>query len=239
MKFEKSDSLRIYFKQIRKTAHFDKEKEEELSKKIENGDFEAIKTLVEANLKLVVTIANRHIGQGLSIDDLIQEGNIGLIEAAKSFNSSKGKFSVYAQLWIRKRINEAVAKKGRIVRLPHNKEYEIYKEKKLGICTQNLKPIELDAPALEDSDESISDRYIGVNSQTDLDHDKEYMNFIIKKSLSTLKERDKEIVKMYFGIDQEYSLPSEVIAEKMKMTQIRVCQIIKTSIEKMKDCLIQ
>jgi len=234
MNFEYSDNLRIYFKDIRKSTHFSKEKEQEIGKRIESGDRSAIEELVKANLKLVVTIANKHIGQGLSIDDLIQEGNIGLYEAACSFRPSEGKFSTYAQLWIRKRINEAVAQKGRIIRLPHNQEYEIYKAKKQGKEFQEFSIIELDKPTGDDSEEHVSDRFLGNSPDIELDHEKEYLIFNIKKRLSSLNEKEQEIVKMYFGIDCEYPVPSEIIAERMEMTQVRVCQIIKTSIKKMK-----
>lgn len=235
MKFETSDNLKIYFKQIKNSTPLSKEQEMEIGKRIANGDSKAIAELVKANLKIVVTIANNHIGQGLSIDDLIQEGNIGLYEAAMKFSPNPAtKFVTYASYWIRKRINEAVAQKGRVVRLPHNQEYAIYKAKMAGEDTPNLHPIELDSLVGEDADETFADRLLGNAPDVEKEHVIEHENFIIRKSLSTLKERDREIVKMYFGIGCDYAVPSDIIAKRLGITQIRVCQIVKISIEKMK-----
>jgi len=133
MKFETSENLPKYFKTIQKNAPLSVAEEGQLVLAIQRGDTSATHALVKANLKFVVKVANRHLGQGVPIDDLIQEGNIGLLEAAQAFQPREGqRFINYAQLWIRKRINEAVAKTGRIVRLPHNQEYEIFKSTRKG-----------------------------------------------------------------------------------------------------------
>lgn len=235
MKFETSDTLPAYFRSIKKLEPLSKEQEHELGLRIEAGDKAAINELVKHNLKIVVTIANRHVGQGLLIDDLIQEGNLGLYEAATKFTSThEGRFINYASFWIRKRINEAVAQLGRVVRLPHNQEYDIYKIKMKGGETPNLRTVELDSPVGEDSDETVADRILGSKPDVERDHDAEHLSSFVKGALSTLKERDRDIVKMYFGIDCEYAVPTESIAEQLGMTQIRICQIVKASIEKMK-----
>jgi RNA polymerase primary sigma factor len=236
MKFETSETLPMYFRSIKKLEPLSKEQEKALGIRIEAGEKSAIDELVKHNLKIVVTIANRHVGQGLLIDDLIQEGNLGLYEAATKFTSNhEGRFINYASFWIRKRINEAVAQLGRIVRLPHNQEYDIYKIKMKGGETPNLRTIELDAPVGEDSDETIADRILGSKPDVERDHDAEQLTSFVNGALNTLKERDREIVKMYFGIGCDYAVPTESIAEKLGMTQIRICQIVKSSIEKMKE----
>ena len=121
MSFETSENLPKYFKTIQKLNPLTVTEEKELAQKIQEGDANALNKLVKHNLKIVVTIANRHIGQGVPIDDLIQEGNIGLFEAAQRFDpKSDARFITYASLWVRKRINESVVAHGRIVRLPHN-----------------------------------------------------------------------------------------------------------------------
>ncbi len=116
MNFETSENLPKYFKTIKKSNPLTIDEERALGSRIKSGDRRAVNELVQHNLKIVVKLANRHIGQGVPIDDLIQEGNIGLIEAAERFDPKDGvRFISYASLWIRKRLNEAVVAHGRIV----------------------------------------------------------------------------------------------------------------------------
>ena len=147
MKFETSENLPRYFKTIQKNAPLTIGEEKQLVVAIQEGDAKAVEKLVSANLKFVVKLANRHIGQGVPIDDLIQEGNMGLLEAALNFKPRDGqRFINYAQLWIRKKLNESVAKTGRIVRLPHNQEYAIYKAKMKGEDIEIPRKVDIDAP---------------------------------------------------------------------------------------------
>ena len=114
------DSVRIYLQQIGKIPLLSSEQELELAKKIrdEHDDFSK-DLLVNANLRLVVSIAKKYIGRGLSFLDLIQEGNMGLMKAAGRFDYTKGyKFSTYATWWIQQSITRAIADKARIIRLP-------------------------------------------------------------------------------------------------------------------------
>ena len=133
-RFETSESLPQYFKDIEGVSSpLTKAEELQLAARIQKGDELALNRLVQANLKFVVTLANKFIGMGLSIDDLIQEGNAGLIEAARRFTPDKDvKFITYAQFWIRKRLNLSLCEYGRTVRLPVNQEYDIYKRKMKG-----------------------------------------------------------------------------------------------------------
>ena len=235
MKFETSENLPKYFKTIQKNKPLSIAEEGQLVKDIQSGDRKAIAALVQANLKFVVKVANRHLGQGVPIDDLIQEGNIGLIEAAQAFQPRDGqRFINYAQLWIRKRINEAVAKTGRIVRLPHNQEYEIYKSKRKGDEVEAPTRVSIDKPIGEDGDNTLGDIILKTGSDAEFAIELDSIKFRVKKALSVLKERDKGIIMDYFGIDREYEVPTDMIAEKYSMTSVRVCQIVKASIEKMK-----
>jgi len=235
MKFETSENLPKYFRSIQKNKPLSIEEEGRLVEKIQEGDRFAIAALVQANLKFVVKLANRHIGQGLPIDDLIQEGNIGLIEAAQAFKPREGqRFINYAQLWIRKRINEAVAKTGRIVRLPHNQEYEIYKSKRKGEETETPVKVSIDRPIGDDGDNTLGDVLLKTGSEVEFAMEMDSIKFRVKRALGILKDRDKGIIMDYFGIDREYEVPTDMIAEKYSMTSVRVCQIVKASIEKMK-----
>jgi len=235
MAFEKSNNLPFYFKDIDGFTPFTKKEEKALAARIAKGDKHAVDEIVKHNLKIVVTIANRFIGQGLSIDDLIQEGNIGLFEAAVNWKlNGDARFINYAQLWIRKRINEAVAQKGRTVRRPHNKEYEMYLEKKAGNEVKNIRPVRFDDPISEDSDRIIGDMILGVDPISDAEGELEDQKFRVKKSLSVLKERDRKIVAAYFGIDRDVPQHSDSIADEIGMTNVRICQIVAASLTKMR-----
>lgn len=239
MRFETSENLPKYFKTIQKNKPLSIEEEGQLVIAIQSGDRSAVSALVQANLKFVVKVANRHIGQGVLIDDLIQEGNMGLIEAAQAFQPRDGqRFINYAQLWIRKRINEAVAKTGRIVRLPHNQEYEIFKSKRKGEEVEAPCRVNIDQPIGDDDSNTIGDIVLKTQSETDFIIELDSIKFQVKRALTVLKERDKGIIMDYFGIDREYEVPTDMIAEKYSMTNVRVCQIVKASIEKMRLQLI-
>jgi len=238
MSFETSENLPKYFKSISKMNPLTIEEEKGLAVRIKAGDQTAINKLVQHNLKIVVTIANRHIGQGVLIDDLIQEGNIGLFEAAQRFDpKSDARFISYAGLWVRKRINEAVVAHGRIVRLPHNQEYDIYKAKMAGIETPNLSTIEIDAPISDDSDTTIGDVLLNTPHESEFEMEVDHVRYTIRRVMGILKERDRNIVSAYFGIDRDCALPTDVIAERFDMTNVRVSQIVKSAIQKMKEVI--
>ena len=238
MSFETSENLPKYFKTIQKLNPLTILEEKELAVKIQEGDAAALNRLVKHNLKIVVTIANRHIGQGVPIDDLIQEGNIGLFEAAQRFDpKSDARFITYASLWIRKRINEAVVAHGRIVRLPHNQEYDIYKAKMAGEETQNLSTVEIDAPVGEDGDTTIGDILLNTKSNIEFEIELDDVKYRAHRVLSHLKERDRKIIKAYFGIDGDYEMSPDVIAERFDLTNVRVCQIVKSALTKMKEVI--
>ena len=135
------DSVKIYLQQIGKIPLLNAEQELEVAKKIkENGDTDAINKLINANLRLVVSIAKKYIGRGLSFLDLIQEGNMGLMKAAERFDYSKGyKFSTYATWWVQQAITRAIADKSRMIRLPVHMIEMLSKIKKatIDLTTEN------------------------------------------------------------------------------------------------------
>lgn len=241
MRFETSDNLPKYFKTIQKLKPLQVEEEKELVIAIQAGSQIALEKLISANLKFVVKLANRHIGQGVPIDDLIQEGNLGLLDAAVNFKPREGqRFINYAQLWIRKRLNEAVAKTGRIVRLPHNQEYDLYKSKMKGDDPAHEAPrrVAIDAPIGDEGGNTIGDIVLKSKADVDTAIDLDGVKWIVTRQLARLKERDRLIVMDYFGIDRDFEMPTEIIADRYQMTSVRVCQIVKASIQKMKLDLI-
>ena len=238
MSFETSDNLPKYFKTISKLQPLSLIEEKALAARIKTGDETAVHTLMRHNLKIVVTIANRHIGQGVPIDDLIQEGNLGLFEAARRFDPKEGvRFISYAALWVRKRINEAVVEHGRIVRLPHNQEYDIYKAKKAGEETPVLTTVDLDAPLTGDTDTKVGDILLNGRPEIEFEIDLDHTKYTVRRVMSVLKNRDRAIIEAYFGINREYASATDMIAEDFGMTNVRVCQIVKSAIQKMKEVI--
>ena len=243
------------------------EEEELLAKKIRQGNEAALQQLVVANLRFVVSVAKQYQNQGMSLSDLINEGNVGLITAAKRYDETKGfKFISYAVWWIRQSILQSLAEHSRFVRLPLNKvslknkiarEYNALEQKyerapTVGeiaehlaipaievesLLAANYKQLSIDAPINEEEDATLMDLLPNNNAgKTDrfLAHT-ESLSKDISATLSVLSERQRAIIKMYFGIglDEAYSL--EDIAQNFDLSRERVRQIKDNSIEKIKN----
>lgn len=240
-KFEASKNVSQYFREFQKVAQLSADEEKDLAARIQSGDSSALTIMIKHNLKLVVKIANRHIGQGVPIDDLIQEGNLGLMEAAQRYlPSTDARFASYASLWIRKRVNESVAQTGRIVRLPHNQEIELYHKKQEKLAEDTIQEeapsqVAIDQKVGDQEGTTLGDLLFHTPSATNQLHEEEALKAKVAGLLGTLKPRDKEILLDYFGIGREYEVPTDQIAEKFGMTNVRVCQIVKTSLASLKE----
>jgi RNA polymerase primary sigma factor len=235
-RFETTASLPSYFKEIQKDAALlTKEEERALALRIQAGDQRALDRLVTANLKFVVTLANKFIGMGLPIDDLIQEGNAGLIEAAMKFSGEKDvKFISYAQFWIRKRLNLALCEYGRTVRLPVNQEYDIYKRKMAGEEI-NLRNVELDKP-MDSGDENsttLGEVLCSVDPEAYENFEKHERTRTVNLLLSKLKDEDRLIVEMFYGLVGD-GLSVKEIAEQTGKTAAEVGRCLKVSRAKMR-----
>lgn len=231
-RFETSEGLPQYFKNLDKLAGpMSKQEEHALAIRIQAGDEAALHSLVQANLKFVVTLANKFIGMGLPIDDLIQEGNAGLIEAARKFTADKDvKFITYAQFWIRKRLNLALCEHGRTVRIPVNQEYDLYKRKMKGEEI-NLSNISLDKPIGEDGDNTIGD--IILKTPFADPFEKQERTRLIQELLSCLKASDREIVELFYGLVGD-GLSTKKIAEQVSKTPAEVNRALRVARAKMK-----
>jgi RNA polymerase sigma factor (sigma-70 family) len=159
------------------------------------------------------------------------------MEAARRYlPETAAKFSSYASLWIRKRLNEAVAQTGRIVRLPHNQEIELYHAGKArleeGAPAAVTAPVEvrIDMPVGEEGGMLLGELILNTPSQTGIDMEESDLKHRVHRLVNELKPRDKEIILDYFGIDRDYELPTDIIAEKYNMTNVRVSQIVKSSL---------
>ena len=253
-----SQSLDRYLQEIGKVDLITADMEIELAIKIRAGDQEALETLTKANLRFVVSVAKQFQNKGLPLSDLINEGNIGLIKAAKKFDETRGfKFISYAVWWIKQSIMQAIADQSRMVRLPLNRvgaltkiskasskleqEFEraasteeIAKELEMEVndvayaLKVSGRHVSVDAPfSQSDNDKSSLLDVISNNEQPDPDDDL-MINSLqndIASSLGTLTEREAEVIKLYFGINSEYSATLEEIGEMLNLTRERVRQI--------------
>jgi RNA polymerase primary sigma factor len=226
-RFETTDGLPQYFKSIELVAKpLSKTEELALADRIQAGDKQALDALVTANLKFVVTLANKFIGMGLPIDDLIQEGNAGLIEAARKFTSDKDvKFITYAQFWIRKRLNLSLCEYGRIVRLPINQEYDIYKRKMKGEEI-NLSNVQIDKPVGEDGDNTIGDIMLSTDFADSFENDD--TNRVLTRLLSKLRPTEREIIELFYGLVGD-GLSTKEIAQQVGKTPAEVNHALKVA----------
>jgi len=234
-RFETSDTLPQYFKEIDAVANFmTKEEEQQLADRIQRGgpDGErAMHQLVSANLKYVVTMANKFIGMRLPIDDLIQEGNAGLIEAAQRYTSSQDtKFLTYAKFWIRKRLNLALCEHGRTVRLPVNQEYQIYKEKMKGE-SHNLANVRIDQKIGEDNDTNLGDLVLHDDFNDPFAGEDEAR--VLAALLTSLKPSERQIVELFYGFQGE-SRSTKEVADIVKKTPAEVNRALKVARAKMR-----
>jgi RNA polymerase primary sigma factor len=234
---QKSESLERYFKSIKDLNPLAKSEEIELARKAQTGDRRALNKLIEHNLKIVVTIANKNVGRGIDVDDLIQQGNLGLFNAVDKFDPEVGvRFASFAGTRILKMMNQLIDTCGRVVRIPVNQEYKRYLALKKGEEVENLSPVKLDDFVQDDSGRSKADMGI-MATRPEIEQEFEMEDFRVRTTslLSTLQEREREIVKLYFGIDTLEAMPTKDIADEVGLTQIRVCQIINSAKKKLKQ----
>ncbi|GMU96027.1 MULTISPECIES: RNA polymerase sigma factor RpoD/SigA [Ignavibacterium] len=258
-------SLDKYLSEIAKEPLLTADDEIQLAIRIRNGDTSALERLIKSNLRFVVSVAKQYQNQGLSLGDLINEGNVGLMKAARRFDETRGfKFISYAVWWIRQSILQALAEQSRIVRLPLNRvgtlnrigkayshlEQEFEREPSpeelanalemdvdelSDVMKMNGKPMSMDAPFNQNDENSLHD--ILVNDELPSPDDElmtESLKDEIKRALNVLNEREKEVLKLYFGIDTDQPLTLEEIGERFNLTRERVRQIKEKAIRKLR-----
>lgn len=259
------DSVRMYLREIGKVPLLTLEQETQLAMRIDQGDEEAKRKLTEANLRLVVSIAKKYTGRGMSFLDLIQEGNIGLIRAVEKFDYQKGyKFSTYATWWIRQAITRAIADQGRTIRIPvHMVEtinrlvktnrqllQELGREPTLNELAEVLEmpvervaeiikiapePLSLETPIGEEEDSHLGDFIEDQEAQSPSDA---ASNMIlreqIEKVLSELTEREREVLKLRFGLADGSPHTLEEVGSIFKVTRERIRQIEAKALKKLR-----
>ena len=260
-----SQSLDKYLQEIGKVDLLSPEQEIELAIKIKKGDKNALELLTKANLRFVVSVAKQYQNQGLSLGDLINEGNLGLIKAAKRFDETRGfKFISYAVWWIRQSILQALAEQARIVRLPLNRvgalnkigkaysnlEQEFEREPSATELANELdmdvseiadalkisgKHVSMDAPFSQGEENRLLDIMENDEQPTpDFSLMNESLKAEIDRALSSLSEREAEVIKLYFGLNKEHSLTLEEIGERFNLTRERVRQIKEKAIRRLR-----
>jgi RNA polymerase primary sigma factor len=260
-----SQSLEKYLQEIGREGLINAEEEVRLARRIREGDQVALDRLTKANLRFVVSVAKQYQNQGLSLPDLINEGNLGLIKAAKRFDETRGfKFISYAVWWIRQSILQALAEQSRIVRLPLNQvgslnkiskafsklEQEFEREPSseelaaiLEIAPDKItdtmrvsgRHVSMDAPFVNGEDNSLLDVLENDDSpKADNLLMSESLQQEIDRSLNTLTEREREIVKLFFGIGVNHGLTLEEIGAKFDLTRERVRQIKEKAIRRLR-----
>jgi RNA polymerase primary sigma factor len=261
-----SQSLEKYLQEIGKVELVSPEDEVKLARLIKQGDQKALDRLTKGNLRFVVSVAKQYQNQGLSLPDLINEGNLGLIKAAQRFDETRGfKFISYAVWWIRQSILQSLAEQARIVRLPLNKvgltnriqktysqlEQQFEREPSTEEVAEALemdieevaasmnissRHVSMDSPMSDGEENTLLDVLENPNAEkTDGDlMYKESLKTEIERSLTTLTERQKEVICFFFGIGVDHPMSLEDIGEKFSLTRERVRQIKDKAITKLK-----
>lgn len=256
------DSIGKYFKEVRKTELLTPEEEIDLANRIQEGDEEAIELLVKGNLKFVISIAKEYQNQGLSLGDLISEGNYGLIKAAIRFDASRGyRFISYAVWWIKQSIIQSLNDNSRMIRLPANvinKLAQIKKEIEKFEMENEREGSVTDIIDGSDDEEKTVIRIPTVNSLNahindegselgelieDKDAFQEESQYVIDErlkeelnnTLEILDERERDIIVSYFGLNDNSSYHTlEAIGDRYSLTKERIRQIKEKAIRKLR-----
>jgi RNA polymerase primary sigma factor len=259
-----TDALQLFLNEAGRYTLLTAPEEVELAKRIERGDKAAKDLMINSNLRLVVSIAKRYQGHGLSLLDLIQEGIIGLIRAAEKFDWRRGyKFSTYATWWIRQAVQRGVANKSRTIRIPVHiveretkiarAERELLAERERAptdeeLATRAKLPLKqvrevrqaaravasLDRPVGEGGDAALIDLMSGTALRTDEEVEVSLTEEALHKAVEQLPEREKQVVKLRFGLDGDQDPKSlEEIGRRLGITRERVRQIESTALQRL------
>lgn len=260
-----SQSLEKYLQEIGREGMITAEEEARLARLIREGDENALSKLTRANLRFVVSVAKQYQNQGLSLPDLINEGNVGLIKAASRFDETRGfKFISYAVWWIRQSILQAIAEQARIVRLPLNQVGSLRRINKVfsrleqqyerepsaeEIATLLEVPIEkiaetlrvpgkhvsMDAPFANSEEGTLLDVLENEDSpDADISLMNESLQKEIERSLSTLTERERDVIKLFFGLGEIHNFTLDEIGAKFDLTRERVRQIKEKALRRLR-----
>lgn len=238
---ENSKILNKYFTDINKTKLLSPEEEVILAKKIQDGDKIAMDKLIKSNLKFVIKVAKEYQGLGLPLSDLISEGNVGLIKAAKRFDESRGfKFISYAVHWIKQSIMQSLNENSRVIRLPANIINKIRKlNKDVNVDNEEVYPTTISLNSMVGDGENceLSDLIEGEgdNDLLELEIQTERLKNVINKTLNCLDERERGIIECYFGVNTDSEpMTLEDIGFRYDLTKERIRQIKQKAIRRLR-----
>ncbi len=259
-----TDPVRMYLKEIGKISLLTAEDEVSLAKRVEKSDLKAKERLINSNLRLVVSIAKKYVGRGLSLLDLIEEGNIGLMRAVEKFDWRKGyKFSTYATWWIRQAITRAIADQARTIRIPVHmvetinrfirtsrklmqelgreptpeevaKEMDIDPEKVREIIKVSQEPTSLEAPVGEEKDSTLGDFIPDEEIRPEDQASVELLKSHLSEVLDTLNDREKKVLRLRFGLEDGRQRTLEEVGREFGVTRERIRQIEAKALRKLR-----
>ena len=220
--------LNRYLDEIGRESLLSADEERDLAKKIQQGDSRALNRLVEANLRFVVSIASQYKGKGLQMDDLVSEGNIGLMKAASRFNPDKGtRFVSYAVVHVRQQIEKAIDQQTGLYQIPKDVKNEM-------AARQQSRPMSVDAPLGHRTNMSLLSVLVNQDAPfADERIHSEAIEDAVEFALGSLDERESRVVNAFFGINQEHETMAE-IAEDMDLKRERIRQIRDKAVRKLR-----
>ena len=222
-----SKSLNTYLQDVSKLDMITADEEVELAQRIREGDQVALERLTKANLRFVVSVAKQYQNQGLKLPDLINEGNVGLVKAAKRFDETRGfKFISYAVWWIRQSILQAISEHSRTVRVA-----------KVKLAMKNSgRNLSMDAPFKEgENDSNLYDVLkSGESPNPDADLMQESLGTEIERALETLSHRESDVIKLNYGLGGEQPHTLQEIGEMFDLSRERVRQIREKGIRRLR-----
>jgi len=259
-----ADVLDLYLEDVSRHDLLDPDEEERIARRARQGDEEALERLVRANLRFVISVAKKYKNRGVPFEDLIQEGNVGLVKAAKKFDPDQGvKFISYAVWWIRQSILSALARHSRTVRLPLNratemsrmlrargelkqelgrdpKPEEIADEADLDVDTVqmlqrlNAAEVRLDAPVGEEDDSNLIERFFVEGPSVEDDLEEKLLQEHVVRALSGIRSRDARVIRLYYGLHGSEEHTLEEIGEILGVTRERVRQLRDRGLEEIR-----
>ncbi len=220
--------LNRYLDEIGRESLLSADEERDLAKKIQQGDSRALNRLVEANLRFVVSIASQYKGKGLQMDDLVSEGNIGLMKAASRFNPDKGtRFVSYAVVHVRQQIEKAIDQQTGLYQIPKDVKNEM-------AARQQSRPMSVDAPLGHRTNMSLLSVLVNQDAPfADERIHSEAIEDAVEFALGSLDQRESRVVNAFFGINQEHETMAE-IAEDMDLKRERIRQIRDKAVRKLR-----
>lgn len=260
-----SSSIDLYLGDLSRHHLLDSQEEDRIARLARAGDPAALETLIRSNLRFVISVAKRYQNRGMAFADLVQEGNVGLITAARKFDPDHGvKFISYAVWWIRQAILAALAKQSRAVRLPLNRATELSKivrvrndlRQRFGseptaeqiaqgaelrqstvemLLALNVTEVRLDAPVGDDADNQLIERFLTDEISLEQNFENRVTQESIAVALQSIRPRDARVVRLYYGLQGESSHTLEQIGQVLGITRERVRQLRDRALRELRD----